>query len=249
MKWGLVPSWYKGEPGKFSTLLNNCRHEGMLEKPSFRTAVQKKQRCVVLADGFYEWNKKSPHKQPYLIHLADTSPSPEMKELTSQTNDEETQEVIDGFSDVVGGRMLAMAGLFDVWTREETEEPLFTYTIITLDAHPDFAHIHHRMPAMLTDEAAIEKWLDPSLSTEELAPMLQPTSVLAWYPVSTVVNNVRHKTSECVQRIDPRKRVSKQQNTLLNWFSPMPKTKAVSPAVSDAKDGDPPESKKTKLDN
>ncbi len=55
-----------------------------------------------------------------MIHLADTSPSPEMKELTSQTNDEETQEVIDGFSDVVGGRMLAMAGLFDVWTREET---------------------------------------------------------------------------------------------------------------------------------
>ena len=52
MKWGLVPSWYKGEPGKFPNLLNNCRHEGMLEKPSFRTAVQKKQRCVVLADGW-----------------------------------------------------------------------------------------------------------------------------------------------------------------------------------------------------
>ena len=69
---------------------------------------------------FYEWNRKSSHKQPYLIHLADTSPSPDMMELASQTTDEETPEVIDGFSDVVGGRMLAMAGLFDVWTREES---------------------------------------------------------------------------------------------------------------------------------
>ena len=43
-----------------------------------------------------------------------------MMELASQTTDEETPEVIDGFSDVVGGRMLAMAGLFDVWTREES---------------------------------------------------------------------------------------------------------------------------------
>ena len=51
MKWGLVPSWHKGDPKKTPTLLNNCRLEGMLEKPSFRTAVQRRQRCVVLADG------------------------------------------------------------------------------------------------------------------------------------------------------------------------------------------------------
>ena len=51
MKWGLVPSWHKGDPRSFPTLLNNCRYDGMLEKPSFRTAVSRRQRCVVLADG------------------------------------------------------------------------------------------------------------------------------------------------------------------------------------------------------
>lgn len=51
MKWGLVPNWHRGEASKFPTLLNNCRCEGLMEKPSFRNAVQKKQRCVVLADG------------------------------------------------------------------------------------------------------------------------------------------------------------------------------------------------------
>jgi len=52
MKWGLVPSWHQGEDAsKFPTLLNNCRFEGMLEKPSFRPAVQRRQRCVVLVDG------------------------------------------------------------------------------------------------------------------------------------------------------------------------------------------------------
>ena len=51
MKWGLMPSWHKGDLGSFPTLLNNCRSDGMTEKASFRTAVQKSQRCVVLADG------------------------------------------------------------------------------------------------------------------------------------------------------------------------------------------------------
>ena len=51
MKWGLVPSWHKGDPKKLPMLLNNCRFESMLEKPSFRNAVQRRQRCVVLADG------------------------------------------------------------------------------------------------------------------------------------------------------------------------------------------------------
>ena len=51
MKWGLIPSWHKGDLGSFPTLLNNCRSDGMTEKASFRTAVQRSQRCVVLADG------------------------------------------------------------------------------------------------------------------------------------------------------------------------------------------------------
>ncbi len=51
MKWGLVPSWHRGDPASFPTLLNNCRVEGMMEKASFRNAVNKNQRCVVMVDG------------------------------------------------------------------------------------------------------------------------------------------------------------------------------------------------------
>ena len=51
MKWGLVPSWRKAEAKSPTPLLNNCRLEGILEKPSFRSAVEKRRRCVVVADG------------------------------------------------------------------------------------------------------------------------------------------------------------------------------------------------------
>ncbi len=51
MKWGLVPSWKKQEQAKSTILLNNCRLEGILEKPSFRNAVEKRRRCVVVVDG------------------------------------------------------------------------------------------------------------------------------------------------------------------------------------------------------
>ena len=54
MKWGLVPSWrssYQSGGKGSSTLLNNCRLEGITEKPSFKCAMKKRRRCVVLADG------------------------------------------------------------------------------------------------------------------------------------------------------------------------------------------------------
>ena len=51
MKWGLIPSWHKEQPQSFPTLLNNCRYGSMFEKPSFRNAINKCQRCVVLAEG------------------------------------------------------------------------------------------------------------------------------------------------------------------------------------------------------
>ena len=51
MRWGLVPSWHKGDPNKFGTMLNNCRIEGLQEKPSFRNALKKGQRCVIVCEG------------------------------------------------------------------------------------------------------------------------------------------------------------------------------------------------------
>ena len=68
MRWGLIPAWVK-DPAKF-TLLINARSETVAEKPSFRNAFRRR-RCIVPADGFYEWRRQDGSKQPYFIHRAD----------------------------------------------------------------------------------------------------------------------------------------------------------------------------------
>jgi putative SOS response-associated peptidase YedK len=70
MRWGLVPSWSKGE--RRAAPLINARAETVAEKPSFRQAFAQR-RCVVFADGFYEW-RQGGNRQPYCIRLTDTSP-------------------------------------------------------------------------------------------------------------------------------------------------------------------------------
>ena len=71
LKWGLVPSWAK-DSGIGHSLIN-ARAETVADKPSFRKAF-KQQRCVILADGFYEWKREGKSKQPYYIHLKDNRP-------------------------------------------------------------------------------------------------------------------------------------------------------------------------------
>jgi len=65
MRWGLLPSWVK-DPKAFSLVIN-ARAETVLEKPAFRLAIQRR-RCLVPADGYYEWRASGPRKQPYFIH-------------------------------------------------------------------------------------------------------------------------------------------------------------------------------------
>lgn len=71
LRWGLVPFWAK-DPSIGNRMIN-ARAETVAEKPSFRNAY-KKRRCLVLADGFYEWRKEGDGKTPYFISLADGSP-------------------------------------------------------------------------------------------------------------------------------------------------------------------------------
>jgi putative SOS response-associated peptidase YedK len=70
-KWGLVPHWAKDE--KIGYKMINARAETITEKPSYRDSFRT-QRCLVLADGFYEWDKKSTEKKPYYISLKDKEP-------------------------------------------------------------------------------------------------------------------------------------------------------------------------------
>ncbi len=71
LRWGLVPSWSKDET--IGNRMINARSETVADKPAFRSAFRRR-RCLVLADGFYEWQRREGGKQPYHIRLADGGP-------------------------------------------------------------------------------------------------------------------------------------------------------------------------------
>ncbi|MBP6456852.1 MAG: SOS response-associated peptidase [Chitinophagaceae bacterium] len=121
--WGLIPFWAKDDSIKKNTL--NARIETIHEKPSFRNAVNN--RCLILADGFYEWqwiDDKGKQKQKYLITLS---------------NDE----------------LFAFAGLWSEWIDKQTGELFNTYTILTTEANELMTEIHNtkkRMPIIIANE-------------------------------------------------------------------------------------------------
>ncbi len=71
VRWGLLPSWAK-DPKAFSLLIN-ARGESVSEKPAFRNAM-KRRRCLIPADGFYEWKAAGARKQPYFIRAKSGAP-------------------------------------------------------------------------------------------------------------------------------------------------------------------------------
>lgn len=71
MRWGLIPSWHK--EGSKLAMLNNARGETVESKPSFRHSFRH-QRCLILADGFYEWDADKTPKQPYYIPMKNREP-------------------------------------------------------------------------------------------------------------------------------------------------------------------------------
>jgi putative SOS response-associated peptidase YedK len=73
LRWGLVPRWAK-DPSVGSRMIN-ARSESLAEKPAFRDAFARR-RCIVTADGFYEWRTEGKAKQPFAVAMADGSPMP-----------------------------------------------------------------------------------------------------------------------------------------------------------------------------
>ncbi|GIY73966.1 abasic site processing protein HMCES [Caerostris extrusa] len=120
MRWDLVPSWFKGNLQECPLKTNNCRHESILEKPTFKGAASAGRRCIVLADGFYEWkeigNKK---KQPYFIYF------PQEKEVFMQSRDSFSEE-----GEWKGPRLLTMAGLFDVWISPQKKSLIILFPLL-----------------------------------------------------------------------------------------------------------------------
>ncbi|XP_069353801.1 abasic site processing protein HMCES isoform X2 [Eulemur rufifrons] len=199
MRWGLVPSWFKeDDPSKLQFNTTNCRSDTIMEKRSFKVPLGKGRRCVVLADGFYEWQRcqGTNQRQPYFIYF------PQIKTEKSGSVDaadgaESQEKVWDNW------RLLTMAGIFDCWAPPEGGDVLYSYTVITVDSCKRLSDIHHRMPAILDGEEAVSKWLDfGQVSAQEAMKLIHPTDNIAFHPVSPVVNNSRNNTPECLAPVD-----------------------------------------------
>jgi putative SOS response-associated peptidase YedK len=175
--WGLVPIWAK-DP-KVGSKMINARAETLATKNAYKPAL-KRRRCLIPADGFYEWKKipGAKRKQPYFIHRTDGEP-------------------------------YAFAGLWEVWKGPKdadgtrTGDPLRSCTIITTTPNDTMAQIHDRMPVILPP-SAWDRWLDPAnddIGTlgELLVPA--PPSVTELRPVSTEVNNLRNKGAQLTEEI------------------------------------------------
>ncbi len=128
--WGLIPHWAKDVTIRKNTL--NARMETINQKPSFRDAA--KNRCLVLVDGFYEWqwlDDKGKKKQKYLITLPDDE-------------------------------AFAFGGIYNDWVDKSTGEVINTYTILTTDANYFMSIIHNsqkRMPLILNKDTE-KDWLN-----------------------------------------------------------------------------------------
>lgn len=165
--WGLIPMWAK-DPSIGSRLIN-ARAETLEEKPSFRGSLKHK-RCLILADGFFEW-KPGPGgktKTPYFIHMNDHRP-------------------------------FAFAGLWDSWNGSDGSQ-VQTCTIITTEPNDLMSLIHSRMPVILHPRDYERWLDSSSQSPEHLKPLLKPypAEEMSAYPVSTMVNKPENDRPELV---------------------------------------------------
>jgi putative SOS response-associated peptidase YedK len=141
LRWGLVPYWAE-DPKRLGLKLINARSETMLTNGAFRDA----RRCLVIADGFYEWEKRPGEpKQPWWV----TRPN---------------------------GEPFAFAGLWSSWRPGDGIEPLRTVAIVTTEASEQLAHVHDRMPVMLprdAEDAWLDRATVPSDLLDLCAPLEQ----------------------------------------------------------------------------
>ena len=183
-RWGLVPGWAK-DPSVGARMIN-ARVESLATKPAFRRALVAR-RCLVPAEGYYEWQKPDPSapprtpKQPYWIHAED-------------------------------GHPLAFAGLYEFWQdpARADDDPLrwlVSMTIVTGGAptqDPTLGEIHDRVPVVL-DRSAWDAWLDPGQTDPGRAVELlkAPPGPLVATPVSTAVNRVGTDGPELIDPVEP----------------------------------------------
>ena len=167
LRWGLIPSWAK-DPSIGNRMIN-ARAETVAEKPSFRNAL-KRRRCLVLSDGYYEWQQQGRQgpKQPYYICMNDEQP-------------------------------FAFAGLWESW-KDPSGNRIESCTIITTEANALTKSIHDRMPVIVPSQAHRLWLDPHAVDAAPLQPLLAayPSEEMKAYPVSTLVNSPRNDDPNCI---------------------------------------------------
>ncbi|HSS32990.1 MAG TPA: SOS response-associated peptidase [Solirubrobacterales bacterium] len=175
MRWGLVPRWAKDL--KVGYRMINAKTENLTKSRAYGPLVGKyRHRCLILADGFYEWMKAEDPKQPR----------------------QPWRFTVDG------GEPFAFAGLCTRKEWEDPEDRgfddgwLYSCTIVTTTPNEVVSPIHNRMPAILPDAEAEAAWLRPDLSAEDAIAMLGPLdgARMQSAPANPKLNKVGKGTEE-----------------------------------------------------
>ena len=174
LRWGLIPSW-AGEPNIGYKLIN-ARAETAAQKPSFRAAYRNR-RCLIPADGFYEWQRRGKTRQPWLFGLGDGAPF-------AFAGLWERWTVPQG------------AALTGSLAERGPGDAVETCTILTTTANGTVAPVHGRMPVILPPED-----YDPWLAEEDVPLAPYPADAMTAHPVSTLVNRPANEDPRCVEPI------------------------------------------------
>ena len=171
MRWGLIPGWAK-DPSKGHKLIN-ARAETVATTRAFRAAYARR-RCLVPADGYYEWRREGQVRQPWLV-------APRAGGLMALAALWERWRVPE--SAVLRGSL----------AERRPGEVVETFTLLTTEANATLRALHHRMPVMLAPRV-FERWLGGD--DVQLGPA--PERLLVTYPVTRRVNSPRNDDPGCV---------------------------------------------------
>jgi putative SOS response-associated peptidase YedK len=178
VRWGLVPFWAKDTKG--GSRLINARAETVAVKPAFRAAFAKR-RCLIPADGYYEWQTEGKEKKPFYIYRTD-----------------------GGILAFAGIYEL----WHDKALPDDHENAWYwSASIITTDAPDEIGKIHDRTPMVIPEQDWAD-WLDPANNEKDhlLATMIPATSAvggLASHRVAPIVNSVRNNGPDLIEPLAP----------------------------------------------
>lgn len=166
--WGLIPSWAK-DPSIGNKMIN-ARAETLQEKPSFRSAFRRR-RCLILADGFFEWRQDAgaKSKTPMYIRLKSEKP-------------------------------FALAGLWERWDSPDGSK-ILSCTIITTEPNELMRPIHNRMPVILPESAYPAWLSPEEMDPAALQPLLVPftSEAMLAFPISRLVNSPENDVPEVIR--------------------------------------------------